>query len=88
MKMSQAGEGRDAPSFVALGLKQKTLVMIPLLLLCPKALQLSRDLGLLTTVLGIGRLGPRREVPRGHAGLEAVLYDRYLGLAWKLAALH
>lgn len=82
--MSQAGEGRDKP-FVTLALKQKALIMIPLLLLCPRALQLSRDLGLLTTVLEIG---PRREVPRGHAGLEAVLSDTYLGLAWKLATLH
>lgn len=88
MEMSQADEGRVAPSFVALALKQKALIMIVLLPLCPRALQLSRDLGLLTTVLGIGRLGPRREVPRGHAGLEAVLYDKYLGLAWKLATLH
>lgn len=86
--MFQAGERRDASSFVALALKQKALIMIPLLLLCPRALQLSRDLGLLTTVLGIGTLGPKREVPRGHAGLEAALYDKYLGLAWKLATLH
>lgn len=79
LEMSQAGEGREVPSFVAQALKQKALVMIPLLLLCPRVLRLSRDLGLLTTVLGIRRLGPRREVLRGHAGLEAVLYDRYLG---------
>lgn len=75
MEMCQAGEGGDTPSFVALALKQRAPFMIPLLLLCPGALQLSRDLGLLTTVLSSGRLGPRREVPRGHAGLEAVLHD-------------
>lgn len=39
--MSQAGEGRDAPSSVALTLKQKALIMIPLLLLCPRTLQLT-----------------------------------------------
>lgn len=44
LEISQAGEERDAPSFVDLALKQKALIMIPLLLLCPRALQLSRDL--------------------------------------------
>lgn len=86
--MCQAGEGGGTLPFVALALKQKTLFMIPLLLLCPGVLRLSRDLGLLTTVLRIGRLRPRRDIPRGHAALDAVLHDEYLGPAWKLALLH
>lgn len=37
MELSQAGEQRDVPSFVTLALKQKALVTIPLLPLCPRA---------------------------------------------------